>query len=250
MEPLEEARLAFFNSGGELSKIDLSNKEEVQETLTLHKAQLLRSSKIINSLKDKLFQLESEKADGLVKITNLESDVSSLEDQVLAVHLNIESLKEKVKGLEAEKKGLEEENADLKQQVNQREENLGERTEHINSLLKLVTEIDLSVNDVEKLVELGRSLALGEEPSVSTLLGLGEDLEMQLEQLNNSAKDSDNNLGIASSCLNYDPNDPEWTLERLVKVRKIRRHLSNLRDVASDLYTDMLGGKAEGCKVQ
>lgn len=251
LKPLEEAQQAF-SKDGELAPLDLKDEHKVSEFLTLQKAQLLRSSKIISSLRDKLFQLDSDRADGLIKISNLESDVESLKDQVLSAQLKMESLTEKQKTLEDENAGLQSENTNLKQQIEQRECNLKQKDSHIHCLIELVTEIDLSVKDVENLVELGKSIALGEEPSVSTLLGFGEEFETHFDRLCNEDNGAElsHNLEISKTCLEYNPNDTEWTLDRLVKIRSVRKHLRDLRDVASDLYTDMLGGKVEGCAVQ
>lgn len=254
LKPLEDAQIAF-SKDGQLSPIDLTDVHKVTEFLTLQKAQLLRSSKVISSLRDKLCQLESDRADGLIKITNLETDLSSLQDQLIVTQINLDSLTNKNKTLEDEMTELSSVNQDLKRQIQNRECSIEQRDSHIRSLIQLVTEVDLSVNDVEKLVELGRSLALGEEPSVATLLGLGEDFDSHFGSLlgketDDNAKKNHHNLAVSDSCSQYDPADPEWTLDRLVKIRNVRKHVRELRDVASDLYTDMLGGKVEGCAIQ
>jgi len=262
LKPFEEAQQAILK---DLQSIDLKNEDSILELITVQKAQFIRSSKIVSTLRDKLSRLEAEKADGIIKISNQESDIESLQEQFLTTQLKMDKMEEKIKVLDQDKSKLTQEISSLRNQMDQRDSYMQKRDEQISNLMKLGTEIDLCVGEIEKLVELGQNIAAGEEPPVSTLLGLSNDLELHLRNLTfderayNESKGSlefrscSNAVGIDVShheLVEFDPNDTEWALDRLKKIRDVRKNLGYLRDVTNDLYTDMLGGKVEGCKIQ
>jgi predicted nucleic acid-binding Zn-ribbon protein len=264
LKPLEDAQTTLLKER-DLKTFNLQDENEVLELLTVQKAQILRSSKLITKLRDKIARLDGEKTEALIKISNKEADIESLQEQYLSMQLQIDKIMSKLQLTEAEKTKLSEKYRNLYEELTSRNAYLQKRDEQLTDLVKLVTEIDLCVNEVGKLVELGQSLANGQEPSVATLLGLSEDLELHMQSLDSGVfnedkaedeellvDDSSSSRRIISSrkASTLDPSDSEWVKSRTQKVRELRKNLSHLRDIANDLYTDVLGGNVEGCKVQ
>jgi len=151
---------------------------------------------------------------------------------------------------------------------------LNRREEEMEYLIQLATEIDVCLNDLSKLVELGESVAHGEEPSVDTLIGIPHQLQLSLMPANRVSKNSHCNGSSTfhgdaktknSECddsddidkcsashvyTNIGDEDPEWILERLKNVRDMRKSIEKLRNHLIDLYTDILEGSTDTCSVQ
>lgn len=280
---MEEAQAAILQSCEEGS-INFSNEKYITELLTVQKAQILQSSKLVTAFREKLNKCQNEKGELQDKISRQEQAIEKLEDDLQVIQLTSEKTSLKLKSLEQEKFSLLEEKSYLQDLLVDRENFIKQRDTQFGNIIRLVTEIDLCVNDVRKLVELGESIAKGEEPPVTSLLGLSDELEMHLQSLNNesggggdeydpldppisssgvnnsSFNNSSNSLvskylasvsnGVTSSTEEFSLGDMEWALDRIKKIRDLRQNIGVIRDQVNDLYTDMVGGKVEGCNVQ
>ncbi|CAL8102125.1 unnamed protein product [Orchesella dallaii] len=273
IRPLEEAQTTILRRAEEGS-LDFQDEKNIKELITIQKAQLLRSAKLITSLREKLTQCQNEKGDLQEKLSCQGRDIEKLQEELLVIQLTMEKTTQKVKSLEQEKLSLLEEKSQLQTMLEERETFIKQRDTQFSNILRLVTEIDLCVNDVGKLVELGESIVKGEDPPVTSLLGLSDELEMHLQSLESGGDEVDHlnpshsgsfskgessslvtkylaslNHG-ATSCNEFSLGDMEWALDRIKKIRDMRQNIGFIRDQINDLYTEMLGGKVEGCAVQ
>ncbi|ODN01833.1 Centrosomal protein of 85 kDa-like [Orchesella cincta] len=274
IRPLEEAQTTILRRAEEGS-LDFQDEKHIQELVTVQKAQLLRSAKLISSLRDKLTQCQNEKGDLQERLSCQGRDIEKLQEELLVIQLTMEKTTQKVKSLEQEKLSLLDEKSQLQTMLEERETFIKQRDSQFNNIIRLVTEIDLCVNDVGKLVELGESIVKGEDPPVTSLLGLSDELEMHLQSLDSGGYELDHSLNHShsssfskgesgslvtkylaslnngvSSCNEFSLGDMEWALDRIKKIRDMRQNIGFIRDQINDLYTEMLGGKVEGCAVQ
>lgn len=283
IQPLEEAQTTILRNSEEGS-INLQDEKYIRELITVQKAQILRSAKLISSLRDKLNQSQSDKAELQEKLSCQVREVDKLQDELLVIKLTAEKTSQRLKCSEQEKLSLFEEKSQLEGILEQRENFIKQRDTQLSNIIRLVSEIDLCVNDVKKLVELSESIARGEEPPVTSLLGLSDELEMHLQSLNNetelsmegnlnapflsegsnnhSFNGSKNDNSLVSKYLasfnNRGPclpeevslGDMEWVLDRIKRIRDLRQNIGCIRDQVNDLYTDILGGKVEACAIQ
>lgn len=282
LQPLEEAQAAILQSCEEGS-INFTNEKYITELLTVQKAQILQSSKLVTAFREKLNKCQNERGELQEKISRQGQTIEKLEDDLQVIQLTSEKASQKLKSLEQEKFSLLEEKSYMQDLLLDRENFIKQRDTQFGNIIRLVTEIDLCVNDVRKLVELGESIAKGEEPPVTSLLGLSDELEMHLRSLNNesggggdeydpldpptnngannsSFNNSNNSIvskylasvsnGVTSSTEEFSLGDMEWALDRIKKIRDLRQNIGVIRDQVNDLYTDMVGGKVEGCNVQ
>lgn len=282
IRPLEEAQTSILQSA-ENGSLNLESEKDIKEVITVQKAQILRSAKMISALRDKLTQSQSANEDLQLKISSQETEIAKLQEDLLINKLTMEKTSQKLKSTELERMSLFEDKAKLQTDLENRDKFIRERDIQFSNIIKLVTEIDLCVNDMRKLVELGESIAKGEEPPVSSLLGLSDELEMHLQSLqeendtgqelqstdieannsfsihnhsnaNNSLVGkylaSINNGSSMSYSEEFSLKDMEWVLDRIKKIRDLRQNIALIRDQVNDVYTDMLGGKVEGCGIQ
>lgn len=281
IQPLEEAQTTILQNS-QAGSIDLQDEKHVIELITVQKAQILRSSKLVTTLREKLNQCQNDKGELLDRLSSQTREVGKLQEELMVIQLTTEKTAQKLKSVEQEKMGLLEEKAMLQEKLQDREIFIRQRDTQFGNIIRLVTEIDLCVSDVKKLVELGEIIVNGEEPPVAALLGLSDELEMHLQSLSreptaecydsldpstdsgngtslNGSK-NENSLaakylasvsnGLSTTAEEFSLGDMEWALDRIKKIRDLRQNIGEMRDQVNDLYTDIVGGKVEGCNVQ
>jgi len=234
LQPIEEAQNSILKG--------IENDETgLLELATLQKTQLLRCAKIIKGQRRKLCDFETERAELELQLSERGSLISTLEEKVKSSQFQLENIQKQLKTSEDGKRQLETQVQSLQTRVDQSEALIGLRRNEMSNLLRLVTEVEISISEMNKLVFYCQSLSSGEEPPLDAVLGL--DFEVDGDELSHQDESE-------SDCdkLEFDV-DLEWILERLKLVREVRNQIRKLRSEVNEIYTDILSS-GTGCGIQ
>jgi len=250
---LEEAQESILQSD-----IDTSSDKSVQEFLTVQKAQVIRLGKVITSLKSKLCDVESEKAELVLQLSEHTTVIESLQENVLTYFRQNDTLEKQLKYSDEKLKLFEQERQTLQKRCDENDKLFQLRSQEMGNLIRLVTEINLSVQEMRKLIEFAQNICRGEDPPLDSVMGLSEiDIDFQIEETLKAAKRRSTNRNKSEDLSDSDSEldsefdvDLEWILERLNQVRGLRKEMSDVSSRVSDLYSDMLSGSVSGCGVQ
>jgi chromosome segregation ATPase len=275
LKPLEEAQESLLNGS-----LQVSGESELIGLVTVQKAQLLRCGKIMKSLRTKLCDSETERAELVLQNSEKANQISSVENNLTASMLKIDTLQKKLSQSEEKWKHFETSCGNLQSRLDEHDKLFQLRAQEMGNLIRLVTEIDLAVQEMNKLVAFAQNVSRGQEPPMDAILELSEiDIDMQIEQSMRACRRRNSSRFVksenTSSCVtpedesrskvsssDFDSSevdldldsefdvDVEWILERLKQIRNLRKGMSELRGTVGDVYSDILSGGIQGCGVQ
>jgi len=153
LKPLEEAQEAV------LMRVDpdLDLDPAALDLLTHHKAQALRTAKVAAMLRDKLAEAGVRRGEDLGKMEVLKEELQSAKEASRQQTCDVEALKGRLRGREEVIRTLEGE-VGSEEEEELRIGGLEGREAGERGLLELATEVDLAVQDVGRVVEVGRAL--------------------------------------------------------------------------------------------
>uniref|UniRef100_A0A0K2TQS9 Uncharacterized protein n=1 Tax=Lepeophtheirus salmonis TaxID=72036 RepID=A0A0K2TQS9_LEPSM len=211
------------------------NPEERVESLEIENTRLKKYIQCLKSRnKKEQDQKEAQYKQSQNKIGTLSDELTAVNEQSIKYRENIDLLRNSLQNIETKYTSASKRIKILENELSNSHSSSDRAEEMNDTVQKLVKEFGVCLNEMNSLSILSKQVVSGEDPNLSLLLGV-ERLSATFLPLS-EVKDSEDKLYTLKS--------------QLVELKKIKKEISEMRQILADKYAENLGNNMTSCITQ